>query len=173
MRGAFSLTLAVLGWTMALGPPVLGQTGEPGPAAEVLLRVGGEVPRPLALTAGTLGHFPRATVSATDRDGRVASFEGVALGTLLRAAEVGLGERLRGARLAEYVLIRAADDYRVVFAVPELGPAFADRVVLLADRRNGQPLGADEAPFMVVVPGEKRHSRWIRQVTEISVKRSE
>lgn len=77
-----------------------------------------------------------------------------------------LGERLRGARLAEYVLIGAADGYRVVFVLPELDPAFADRVVLLADRRNGQPLSTDEAPFMVVVPGEKRHSRWIRQVID-------
>ena len=173
MGGAIALAVALTGWSLALAPPALGQAEAPGPSAGVVLRIVGEVPRPLALTFEALGGFPRATVSATDRDGRVASFEGVALAILLRAADVELGVRLRGARLAEYVLTRAADDYRVVFALPELDPAFTDRVVLLADRRDGQPLGADERPFMVVVSGEKRHSRWIRQVIEIRVKRSD
>ena len=51
-----------------------------------------------------------------------------------------------------YLLVEAADDYRVVFALPELDPAFTERVILLADRRDGQPLAAAEGPLRLVVP---------------------
>jgi hypothetical protein len=67
-----------------------------------------------------------------------------------------------------YAVVKAADGYRAVYALPELDPSFTDRVILLADRRNGAPLDA-KAPFRVVVPGEKHEARWVRQVTEIDV----
>ena len=49
--------------------------------------------------------------------------------------------------------------YRAVFALPELDPDFNDRVILLADRRDGQALSAKDGPLQIIVPGEKRHSR--------------
>ena len=68
-----------------------------------------------------------------------------------------------------YLLVEAADGYRVVFALPELDPAFTDRVILLADRADGHPLDNKEGPFHIVVPGEKRMARWVRQVTSLKV----
>ena len=47
-----------------------------------------------------------------------------------------LGEATRGAVLANYLIAEAADGYRVVFALPEVDPAFTDFIFLLADRRN-------------------------------------
>ena len=88
------------------------------------------------------------------------------------ALAVPLGQELRGQHLATYLLIEAADGYRVVFALPELDPAFTDREVLLADRRDGQPLAAAEGPLRLVVPGEKRHARWIRQVLSCTIRRA-
>ena len=35
-------------------------------------------------------------------------------------------------------MIEAADGYRVLFTLPELDSLFADKVVLLADRRDGK-----------------------------------
>ena len=66
--------------------------------------------------------------------------------------------------MALYLLVEAADGYRVIFALPELDPAFTERVVLLADHRDGQPLSTAEGPLRLVVPDEKRHARWVRQV---------
>ena len=37
-------------------------------------------------------------------------------------------------------------------------------VMLLADHRDGHPLLSKERPFQIIVPGEKRLSRWVRQV---------
>ena len=59
--------------------------------------------------------------------------------------------------------------YRVVFSLAELATAFTDRVVLIADSRDGAALSAHEGPFRLVVPGEKREARWVRQVTAIDV----
>jgi hypothetical protein len=46
---------------------------------------------------------------------------------------------------------------------------FADR--LLADQRDGKPLGANEGPLRAIVPGEKRHARWVRQVIALKIVR--
>jgi precorrin-4/cobalt-precorrin-4 C11-methyltransferase len=67
------------------------------------------------------------------------------------------------------VLIEAADGYQVVFSAAELHPGFGGREVLLADRLDGAPLPDKAAPYQVIVPGTKLHSRWIRQVTRVLV----
>ena len=74
--------------------------------------------------------------------------------------------------MALYLLVEAADGYRVVFALPELDPAFTERVVLLADHRDGQPLTPAEGPLRLVVPDEKRQARWVRQVGSGTVHRA-
>ena len=51
------------------------------------------------------------------------------------------------------------------------GSCFTDRIIMIADRRNGEALAEKEGPLRIVVPGEKRQARWVRQLTGISVKR--
>jgi hypothetical protein len=119
-----------------------------------------------------LATLPRHEVHARDRDGTEVSFAGVALVDLLRLAGVPSGPDLRGNNMALYLLVEATDGYRVVFALPELDPAFTDRMVLLAGHRDGQPLAAAEGPLRLVVPGEKRYARWVRQVVSCTVRRA-
>jgi hypothetical protein len=71
-----------------------------------------------------------------------------------------------------YLVVEAADGYRAVFALPELDPLFTDRVILLADRRDGKSLSEREGPLRIIVPGEKRPARWVRQVVALKVGRS-
>ena len=61
------------------------------------------------------------------------------------------------------------EQHRAVFALAEFDPDFTDRVILLADRRDGHPLSSKEGPFRIVVPGEKRHARWVREVIALDV----
>jgi DMSO/TMAO reductase YedYZ molybdopterin-dependent catalytic subunit len=97
-------------------------------------------------------------------------YEGVAVSDLLALVGAPLGAALRGRAVASYVLIEAADGYRVVFSLDEISATDSTTVgVLLADRRNGEPLGAEEGPLRVIAPAA-RHSRWIRQVVRISVR---
>jgi hypothetical protein len=79
------------------------------------------------------------------------------------------GPAIRGRAVADYVVVRASDGYRAVFPLCELDPRITDKIVLLADKRNGSPMGSDLGPFRVVVPDEKHQMRWVRNVTEIAV----
>ena len=67
------------------------------------------------------------------------------------------------------VVARAADGYTVLVSMTEFAPNFSERVILLADRRDGKPLDSREGPLRFVVPGDKRHARWIRGVTTLEV----
>jgi len=126
-------------------------------------------PLKIVLTPSALAGLPRREAAVTDMHGGPATYSGVELGALLGRAGVPQGEALRGRDLAAYAVVIASDGYRVVFALPELDPAFTDRLVLLADQRNGQPLPPSLGPFRVVIPAEKRQARWIRNAVEIDV----
>src|SRR5271169_4904545 len=73
-----------------------------------------------------------------------------------RRAGVPLGKQLRGPQMKLYVVADAADGYRAVFALPEFDPDFTDRVIILADRRDGHVMAPPQGPFRLVVAGEKR-----------------
>jgi glucose/arabinose dehydrogenase len=139
-------------------------------------------PRPLTVT-GAFGktitvsddvwrELPRREIKVKDPKGKAATYGGVLLADVLGLAGVKFGKELRGPLLANYLLVEAADGYRVVFALPEVDPAYTDNVILLADRRNGEPLDAKEGPYRLVVPHERMHARWVRQVTRLVVQRA-
>lgn len=147
--------------------------GETAPApADARLQVIGEVPDPLTLSAAEVAKLPRQTVRAKDHAGQEAEFTGVAVVDVLKRAGVKFGADLKGAALTQYLVVEASDGYRAVFSLAELDPACTDRVVLLTDRRDGKPLSSSEGPFQIVVPGEKRHARWVRQVKALKVGRA-
>ncbi len=131
-----------------------GQSAKPQDAA-VLLRVAGEVAHAQQYRAEDLAKLPRQTVRAKSHSGVEAQYEGVALIDLLAKAGVPTGGQLKGQAVSLYVVVEAVDTYRAVFALAELDRSFTDRVILLADRRDGQPLTAHEGPLQVIVPGEK------------------
>src|SRR5262249_46171945 len=138
------------------------------PSEPILLTVSGEVEHPLRLTAKDLSRLPRRSIHAAEH-GKEADFAGVPLSSVLQLAGIPAGERLRGKGVVKYLLVDAKDGYRVVFALAELDSAFTDREVLLADRRDGKPLSEEEGPLRIVVPGEKRPARWVRQVRELKI----
>ena len=96
----------------------------------------------------------------------------MAIVDLLRLAGVPLGKDLRGDRMLTYLVVEATDSYRVVFALPEIDPAFTERTILLVDRHDHQPLSPHDGPLQVIVPGEKRHARKVRQVTAFTIRRA-
>ena len=67
------------------------------------------------------------------------------------------------------VVVKAADNYQAAFSLPEIDPKFGGRQVLLADRRNGQPLDPAQGPLKIIVPEDKVHACWVRQVNLIEV----
>src|SRR5690606_23272704 len=101
------------------------------------------------ITATDLAALPRVTLTIDDH-GTKATFEGVELRHLLEKAGAPLGETLRGKDLTRYVVVEAADGYRVLFALAELDAGFSDTRVILADKQDGRPLDAKLGPFRIV-----------------------
>jgi DMSO/TMAO reductase YedYZ molybdopterin-dependent catalytic subunit len=135
------------------------------------LRVIGDVPTHLDLSAADIAAFQRQTIHVTDEKGTPVEYAGVPVAEILQKAGAPLGKDLKGPNLALGVVARAADGYTVLFSLTEFDPNFSDRIILLADRRDGKPLDSREGPLRFVVPGDKRHARWIRRVTTLEVLR--
>jgi DMSO/TMAO reductase YedYZ molybdopterin-dependent catalytic subunit len=126
------------------------------------------VPQPLTLSAADLAAMPRTRVTASAHH-LEGTWEGVTIRELLTRAGVPEGEALRGRALSSAVVVTGADSYRIVFGIAGFDPAFTDRVAILADRKDDAPLPANVAPFQLVITGEKRPARWVRQVVSIEV----
>jgi DMSO/TMAO reductase YedYZ molybdopterin-dependent catalytic subunit len=136
---------------------------------EAFLLLKGMTGEPIRLTEGDLKKLPRVEVEAVDHGGNKAKYAGVPLRALLDRVGVPQGEKVRGKWIAAFVAVDALDDYRAVFGLAELDPAFNDRPIILADLRNGEPLDKKHGPFQIIAPGEKRQARWVRMVKSIRV----
>ena len=88
---------------------------------------------------------------------------------VLKSVGVEFGEKLRGKRASDVVVIEASDGYRTALSLLEIDPATTDKIVLLADQKDGKPLDEKEGPLRLVIPDEKRPVRWIRMVKTIRV----
>lgn len=97
------------------------------------------------------------------------NLKGVALFEVVQRAKPKLSEHCCSNAINMVVVIKAADNYQAAFSLPELDPKFGRREILLADRREGQPLGPAQGPLEIIVPDEKVHARWVRQVNPIVV----
>jgi len=165
--------LAVLGISLVL---IVARTGEAlaqTAPATAELRISGAVTTPLVLTVADLKNMPRRKLSVVNpHDKKTENYEGVFLEELLRKAGVPQGENLRGSSMATYVLVEAADGYRVVFSLAELDSGILDSDVMVADTMDGAPLGANQGPFRLVAPREKRPARWVRMLKSITVARA-
>ena len=140
-------------------------------SAAPAIRVTGEAPTHLELSLADLAAFRRQTVRVIDDHGAQVEYGGVPVAQILEKAGAPLGKELKGPNLALGVVATAPDGYRVLFSLAEFDDAFSDRVIILADRRDGKPLDSREGPLRLIVPGDKRHARWIRGVATLEVLR--
>jgi hypothetical protein len=139
-------------------------------ASTQLLEVNGDVHTQLALGAADLGALPHAKVSVGDEHGTRAVYEGVPVLEILQRAGAPLGKELRGPNMTICVVAGGSDGYQAVFALAEFDSGFTDQVILVADHRDGQPLNSREGVLRLIVPNDKRHARWVRALTTITLK---
>src|SRR5262249_23241651 len=121
------------------------------------------------VTATDVSRLARRRIVGTDYDASKAEFEGVSLVDFLQPLGVVFGKDLRGTRAWTVIIIEAKDGYRVSFSLLEFDPATSEKLVLLADHRDGKPLGEKEGPFRLVIPDDKRQIRWIRMIRSMRV----
>ena len=158
-RAAANVALVVLTSTIGIGAQ-----------SDATLVVGGDIARPLMISAADLKTMPRTTVQLPERDGTV-KYSGVLLADMLTRAGAPLGRDLSGPALATYVLATAKDGYQVVFSVAELDPAISSSDVIVADTADGQPLLDNRGPFRLVAPHDKRAARAVRMLQRLDIVR--
>lgn len=89
----------------------------------------------IQITADQWAALPHESVDVVDHGGSQVHFEGVPAREILKLAGAPLGQELRGANLAVFVVAEAADGYRVVYALTEFDSEFRDATILIADKR--------------------------------------
>jgi hypothetical protein len=100
--------------------------------------------------------------------GKDTKFAGTSLVDLLKKSGVKFGDDLRGRRAATVAILAATDGYRVALSLLEIDPNTTDKVALVANQRDGNPLG-DDGPYQLILPGDKRAVRWIRNLRTIRI----
>lgn len=163
MNGMRRLRRALLGAGLWVGLvlPLLAQ-------AQTALTVQRPDGKTAEFTAAQLAALPHASFSASARD-KNFRFDGIDVLELLRAAGVELTMPLHGPALRRVLAVHAADGYIAAFALAEFDATLGARKAYLVDRQDGAALDAKEGPLRIVVPGEGRPTRWVRQVTKLVV----
>jgi Oxidoreductase molybdopterin binding domain len=123
------------------------------------------------LSTSDLSKLPQQTVKVLDH-GTPATFEGVLLTDVLAKVELPVGEKFHSTAASYYLVVEAQDRYRAVFAWAELDSTFMDKAVYVVTSRDGKPLSGNDGPFELVVPGEKRSARWVRQLTALKIRQA-
>ena len=153
-----------------------GDAVSPTAQAEGSLDLLGDLPNPRRIDASELHGLPRVEVRTIDPryPGKEIVYSGTPLVEALKTGGLLLGSDMAGLRETAKitVIVEATDGYRAVFSLAELDPELTDRIILLADTKDGQPLPPREGPFRIIVPGEKRPARWVRQVNALTVRKN-
>ena len=110
------------------------------------------------------------TIEALGHDQKLHRYTGPLLYDLLSDAGVKFGETAKKQTISGYVLIRAYDDYKCIFALAELDPLFNESSIIIAYEIDGEPFTETNGPFQIIVPREKKQGRWIRKVKSIEIK---
>lgn len=119
-------------------------------------------------SASELALLPQRTITTSDR-GTPVTFQGVLLTDMLAKVPTPTGDKFHHTAASYYLAAEGRDGYRAVFAWAELDPSIADKAVYVVTKRDGKPLPGNDGPFELVVPGEKRNARWVRQLSVLRV----
>jgi hypothetical protein len=135
-----------------------------------------QTPGPVAVD---LLPFDRAALKEMDQvevrvseEGRMIVYAGVPLAAILakKAKDSGTMAGLR--TLSDAVLlVRGADGYQAAVSAAAVAMDTKGERFLLAIRRDGMPLGESQGPVRLIVSGDPKHARWVKDVAAIRLVR--
>jgi hypothetical protein len=123
-----------------------------------------------SLTLSELDALPRVKLSVTQH-GATRVFEGALLGDILAKVGAPSGKMIRGAELADVVIVEARDGYKVALDLAGADASMRKDRVILADRVDGAPLDQNKGPFELIVEGDLRPARAVEMVSAIRLQR--
>lgn len=130
--------------------------------------IDGQVMRPHRWTPSDLRAQPGLEIDLSYLTGKGEEhghFVGVPLWRLL--GEVGLADdKGKNPAIRHYVVATGADGYGAVFSYGELDPELEGKAVLICYQRDG----VETPDLQLVVPGDKRGSRYIHDLVRVEVR---
>jgi hypothetical protein len=123
---------------------------------------------PVVLSPADFRTLPHITIKVHNGHTNAEENSGVLLETLLATANSPVGKEFRKEALTNYLTASGADGYSVVLSLAEVDSTFHTGQLIVADERDGQPLGKYE-PFQLTVPADSRPARWVRNLNSIRV----
>ncbi len=170
---ALGLLVAVL-IAPAPGGAVAQAPAAAGAAAQQVgsLEITGPSGQTVTLGRTDLAQLPAVTVARQreHQEGAPTAYAGPLLWAVLDRAGV-LGQDTQGmprARVRRVVTVTGRDGYTVALALAEIDPEFEGKSVILATQADGKPIGTGE--LRLVVPGDKRGGRSVRDPTKVVVR---
>lgn len=139
----------------------------PKPPTETILV--GPTGKTLKITPAVLADLDREQATMINHS-QPHTYEGVRLTELLRLVDAPTGARVHAEAVKDYLVITGGDGFRAVMSLAETDGSVQAHPVILADKMDGAPLTAHDAPYRVVVDGDKKPSRSVYAVTRIEVK---
>jgi hypothetical protein len=151
---------------MAAPAPAVATT-PPSPPKETVIV--GPTGKTLVITPAVLANLDRD--QATMINHSVShTYEGVLLTELLRLVDAPTGARIHADADRDYLVVTGGDGFRAVFSLAETDRSVQKRAVILADKMDGAPLLAHDAPYRIVVDGDQKPARSVYAVTKIEVR---
>jgi hypothetical protein len=101
--------------------------------------------------------------------GQEATARAIPLHKLVTAAKPKLDPKQKNHQLAFVLVVRADDGYTASFSLGELMPEWGGAEVYIAFDRDGQPLPKSAQPATLIVPGDKKPSRWVHGIKDLTL----
>jgi DMSO/TMAO reductase YedYZ molybdopterin-dependent catalytic subunit len=139
----------------------------PSPPKETVIV--GPTGKTLVVTPAVLADLDRAEATMINHS-TPHTYEGVRLTELLRLVDAPTGARIHADADRDYLVVTGGDGFRAVFSLAETDSSVQHRAVILADKMDGAPLLAHDAPYRIVVDGDQKPARSVYAVTRIEVK---
>ena len=144
-------------------------SGQPAQPKDTLLLTAGANHAPVSISIAEFRALPHVSITVHNAHANVdETYSGVPLAALLAKLDAPLGDHLRGKALASYIVASGSDGYSVVLSIAEADPSFHGGEILVADARDGQPLGKS-GPFQLIISEDKRPARWVHNLVSLSL----
>ena len=136
------------------------------PAETVIV---GPTGKSVTVTPQLLAGLDRAQATMINH-GAAHTYEGVLLTELLRLVGAPTGARIHADADRDYLVVTGGDAFRAVYSLAETDGSVQRHPVILADRMDGAPISAHDAPYRLVVDGDQKPARSVYAVARIEVR---
>ena len=124
---------------------------------------------PVELLAADFRALPHITIKVHNgRSNTDETYSGVMVSTLLALVDAPIGTKFHEEEMADYLRASGSQGHSVVLSVAEVDPSLHRGYVMVADARNGHPLGKS-GPYQLIVSEDRQPTRWVRNLFSISL----